>query len=740
MYIGTARSAAGLSVNEEAIVLKVGGQTMKYRSIYVKIRDMVLLISCVAVLVTGATGIVGLATSKEFVQKKQDALAEQIGASVQETLADQLEADYIETIETRSTLVDSLLNHFGTIAWLLGCEEETIISNPGGYSPVQVSHADSMTKGSYTLQLYLKDETVSEEEILPEAELFANILDSLDSLPVYFDVDMEAISEITILSDLGYSLVYDNLSYLDDGESPETYRSYYFNATWYEAAKELNQVGFVQPSRDKQGRGLVIRFIKPIRDSQNNFRGYMIVGMKNSELEKVAMDIDLGEAGAFTVMFSDEVVFARSNLGDQELSPDDTYKDFFPFKEEDEANMLAGKSDLVQLTNGDYAVFCPLKNFMEGAYMALYLPRVMVEGVAESAKVDILQSSAETAEVMDEHVMRAIYFVLALFILLALVVSVVSLFISGRISKPILQLTNDVKIIADGKLDHRSQVKTNDEIGVLANDFNSMTEAVNRYIADITSITAEKQRISTELELATEIQLSMLPELTQDFTSRPEFCLYAMTDPAKEVGGDFYDFFMVDPTHLAIVMADVSGKGVPAALFMAIGKSLIKDHTKPDVELNRVFESVNNLLCESNKKGLFITAFEAVIDLESGEVNFVNAGHEQPFIGPRGGEFTPRKIRPGFVLAGMEDIHYKVGQLQLEDGDRLFQYTDGVTEATSASEELYGMDRLEEILTKNTDSTPEELVRAVKRDVDAFTGSAPQFDDITMLCVEFHKK
>ena len=250
----------------------------------------------------------------------------------------------------------------------------------------------------------------------------------------------------------------------------------------------------------------------------------------------------------------------------------------------------------------------------------------------------------------------------------------------------------------------------------------------------------ERQRIETELDVAQRIQADMLPCIFPAFPERPEFDIYASMAPAREVGGDFYDFFMVDERHLAIVIADVSGKGVPAALFMVIGKTLIKDRTRPDTGLEEVFAQVNDLLCDSNQEGMFITAFEGVLDLVSGEFCFVNAGHEIPFVARDGEPFAPYKVKPGFVLAGMENMKYQCGSIMLSPGDKIFQYTDGVTEATNSEEELYGMVRLEEVLKMNTGKSPEELLPVVRRDIDAFVGSAPQFDDITMLCVEYRKR
>ena len=285
------------------------------------------------------------------------------------------------------------------------------------------------------------------------------------------------------------------------------------------------------------------------------------------------------------------------------------------------------------------------------------------------------------------------------------------------------------------------EINTKDEIQELGTSFNIMLEELESYIENLTTVTSEKERISTELNVATHIQLSMLPCIFPAFPDRDEIDIYATMTPAKEVGGDFYDFFMVDERHLAIVVADVSGKGVPAALFMVIGKTLIKDHTQPNRDLGEVFTKVNNILCEANDNGMFITAFEGVLDLVTGEFRYVNAGHEPPFIYRKGVGFEVYKTRPGFVLAGMENIKYKEQKIMLNVGDRIFQYTDGVTEAMNKQEQLYGMDRLNAVLNeKCIESDANETLKLVKNDIDVFVGDNEQFDDITMLCLEYKRK
>lgn len=323
--------------------------------------------------------------------------------------------------------------------------------------------------------------------------------------------------------------------------------------------------------------------------------------------------------------------------------------------------------------------------------------------------------------------------------LIAMFLVIYIIYVIKSIINPIDTISSEVgKFIKTRQLSEKlKQIKTKDEIENLSESVLKMENDLNEYIDNLTKVTAEKERIGAELDVARTIQSSMLPCIFPAFPNIKEIDIYASMLAAKEVGGDFYDFFMVDDTHIAVVMADVSGKGVPAALFMVIGKTLIKDHTTPGKDLGEVFTEVNNLLCEANSEGLFITAFEAVIDLVTGDVRYVNAGHEMPIIARKGEPFEALKIKRGFVLAGMEDYQYTEQTGKLNPGDRLFLYTDGVPEATNSNNELFNMDRTVETVNKHRDLKPNELLPKVKEDIDAFVGTAPQFDDITMLCIDY---
>ena len=273
-------------------------------------------------------------------------------------------------------------------------------------------------------------------------------------------------------------------------------------------------------------------------------------------------------------------------------------------------------------------------------------------------------------------------------------------------------------------------IKTGDEIEDLADAFTKMDGDLREYIRELSEATAEKERISAELNVAAHIQEDTLP---REFPERREFDLYATMDPAREVGGDFYDFFMVDDDHIALVMADVSGKGIPAALFMMVSKMLIKNAILSGMTPSEALERVNDQLLEHNNTGLFVTVWLAVIDLRTGRGVAANAGHMHPVLRRADGAYDLVKYRHSPAVATIEGIPFKEHEFEIYPGDSLFVYTDGVTEATNADEELFGEDRMLDSLNGSANVSPEGLLGDVKDSIDAFVGDAPQFDDITMM-------
>ena len=280
-------------------------------------------------------------------------------------------------------------------------------------------------------------------------------------------------------------------------------------------------------------------------------------------------------------------------------------------------------------------------------------------------------------------------------------------------------------------------IRSKNEIGQLARDVSEMAREIDAHMREIETITAEKERIGTELALATRIQADMLPSIYPAFPDRPEFDVYATMDPAKEVGGDFYDFFLVDDNHLCVVMADVSGKGVPAALFMMASKIILAEKAMAGKSPARILTETNAVICANNREEMFVTVWLGILELSTGRLRAANAGHEYPALQKPGGAFELLKDKHGFVIGGMEGVKYREYELTLEPGSRLFLYTDGVTEATDADNRLFGTERMLAALNGAPDVSLVRLLEHVRRTVDRFVGEAEQFDDLTMLCLEY---
>ena len=321
-------------------------------------------------------------------------------------------------------------------------------------------------------------------------------------------------------------------------------------------------------------------------------------------------------------------------------------------------------------------------------------------------------------------IMQVIIFV-SLFIMIYLLVK-------RLVVNNIYRINDSLSEITEGNLETVVDVRTHVEFEELSDDINSTVDTLKRYIADA------KARIEAELVLAKAIQHSALPSVFPPYPNRKDFEIWADMYTAKEVGGDFYDFYFVNEDTLAFLIADVSGKGIPAAMFMMTAKTLIKSYAESGMSVEEVFTQANAKLSEGNDSGMFVTAWMGYIDLKTGRISYANAGHNPPLVRHGNGSYEYLKTRPGLVLAGMEGIRYRSNVVELQPGDVIFLYTDGVTEANNASEELYGTERLKELLDSNTDKDAEHICEVVKADVDSFADGVEQFDDITMLCIRYN--
>ena len=391
-----------------------------------------------------------------------------------------------------------------------------------------------------------------------------------------------------------------------------------------------------------------------------------------------------------------------------------------------------GQSELFMIYNTErygWLSTCayPIKDAEDGKLIGFFMADITLHEIWEGMKTFLLQYA----------------------VVLFVVVNLVAFLFTRRIKKTVVTPINEIaeaatNYVADkrrgvARTNHFAHlnISTGDEIENLALTMGDMEADLNDYESHLTRVTAEKERISTELSLANRIQADMLPNIYPAFPERNDFDVYATMDPAKEVGGDFYDFFLIDQDHLGLVMADVSGKGIPAALFMMVSKILMKNVALTGKGPAEVLATVNDQICANNREEMFVTVWFGVLDLNTGRLTAANAGHEFPVLKSPEGPYELVKDKHGFVIGGMPGMLYKEYELQLEPGSKLFLYTDGLPEATNAREELFGTERMLAALKKVENGTPCQVLKGMTAAVEAFVEEAPQFDDLTMLCLHY---
>jgi sigma-B regulation protein RsbU (phosphoserine phosphatase) len=322
-----------------------------------------------------------------------------------------------------------------------------------------------------------------------------------------------------------------------------------------------------------------------------------------------------------------------------------------------------------------------------------------------------------------------------------LLLMIIVVIISRRIAQPLTGLVKVAKEIGQGDFDTQlPHIRSQDEIGQLNLAVGRMQEELKEYMNNLQATTAAKEKIESELQIARDIQQGIIPKIFPPFPDRDNLDLYAVLDPARDVGGDLYDFFFIDDKHLCFAIGDVSGKGVPASLFMAITRTLLRARMSKGVAVNEVTAAMNNELCLENENAMFVTLFLGILDVESGKLTYSNAGHNYPLILNRSGQVIELKATHGTPLGAMPDMPFGTSSIDLGNHDTILLYTDGVSEAIDKDEEQYSEQRLREILSGFKDAKPETITRSIINDLNTFVGEADQFDDITMLVISWFKE
>lgn len=497
----------------------------------------------------------------------------------------------------------------------------------------------------------------------------------------------------------------------------------YLNQDWYQIAKELGRMAWSEPYVDQaDGDMLMTSCSMPIFQTQGQdraVRGVVVADVSLEWLTRLMASMHVLHSG-YSFLLSHNGTFLTHP--DHDLIMNETIFSLAETRNNKELReigrqMVQGKSGFVAYTN-IHAVralmyYAPVPS--TGWTLAVVFPEAELYADVRSLTLTV----AAIALVGTLLLTGAVYLV------------------ARTVTAPLGALAQATEEIAAGNFDAVLPAgHSQDEVGTLTRSFTAMTGALKQYIRNLTETTAAKERIQSELKMATNIQASLLPRLFPAFPDRPEFDIYASMDPAKEVGGDFYDFFFIDATNLCFLVADVADKGVPAALYMMVAKTLLKAEGQRLGEPEQILACVNNILAADNDSCMFTTVFCAILNTENGEVRFANAGHNPPVL-ISGEQVRSLSIRAGFVLGPMTDVNYSAERILLAPGDVLFLYTDGITEAKDRNEALYGEARLLQALQSAGHQELATLLGTIRADVQDFADGAPQSDDITMLAIKF---
>lgn len=694
---------------------------------------MIFIIALIGVYVSAS--LVMQSRLTKIVEETNEKQESSISDVSEETMTAVLTESLTKTTALEAYIADELFGDLQSNVMILQTYAEQLFSNPGDYPAHSYSPPDADRDGEVTVQMLHEDGV--DPSLSTDLALVANMSEMM--LAMY--KNSANLSGIFVATTDGCLLTTNDrsASCVENGV-PISFDVR--NRPWYKRALQEGKLFFTGVEADARTQELCLECITPV------YHDGTLVAVIGADIFLSAIRdyvSDTLKDGSFTCIISDlgQVLFSPQNQGTFKTS---LTTDSVDLRQSANTALATFVSDALEGKTDLYLIAVDDKEYyMVGVPMATThwtVVTIVEKEFASQSTVAMLANyeeiNAAALQAYKKGVSRTTGIILVLTVVLVVLALIGALFVASRIVKPLEHLTKRINALSgeDSVFEMESVYKTKDEIELLAESFASLFEKTRDYITQITQITAEKERIGTELALATRIQADMLPNIFPAFPDRQEFDIYASMTPAKEVGGDFYDFFLVDDDHLCMVMADVSGKGVPAALFMMVSKIILANNAMMGKSPAQILTDANAAICANNREEMFVTVWLGILEISTGKLTAANAGHEYPVIKHADGKFELFKDKHGLVIGAMNGVKYREYELQLTKGAKLFVYTDGVPEATNADNEMFGTERMLSALNRS-DATPVGLLENVQKAVDAFVSDAEQFDDLTMLALEY---
>ena len=720
------------------------------KSISIRKRNLtVLLSSCLlSIILTSLIAFKAIYDTRELTLSIGNEIIFQAAENSQEALIQRAKLALEQTAVDKANELDENLGKVKKDVIILSNMMTNIASNPEEYHSRNIFEPSKNDIDKITAQLLFSSEVVDKSSpiLRQEIGLTANIQDFL----IQINTNSNVIISSYVASKNGFTIMVDRFAgrkFQNSDIKPD-----FYNATsrpWYIQAKKEDKTIFTDIVIDALGGGPCIICATPYY-ANGQFAGVVGMGTFLDNINEIILNTKIGDNGfGFVINKQGQIIASPHTTGDL-ITGINNIKDLRQSTNTSLAdavqkiiNEKAGLTEANIDGKDYYLAYAPMKNTDWYFVTAMEVDTVIAP--AKETHENIINIATEYMDNLSEKTKMTVIGMIISISMLLFFITYIGWSLADYLTKPIRQLSKGVQQIAMGNFNGKLNIHTGDEIESLAISFNAMTTELQTYIKNLEQITAEKERIATELNVATNIQKNMLPCIFPPYPDRKDFDIYAVMYPAKEVGGDFYDFYLLDENHLVITIADVSDKGIPAAMFMVITKTILKNFvmsmTSPD-DFSAVVQCANRQLCENNEEMMFVTVFMGMLDLKTGKFIYVNAGHTPPMIRHKRKDdstFEYLPVEKNCVLGINEEAQFKQQEVYLKQGDELFLYTDGVTEAINKEKKLYSIERLYSNLNKiNQKSSCQDILRDVKLSIDEFAQGMYQSDDITMLAIKLN--
>ena len=642
------------------------------------------------------------------------------------------------SVQLEAQVTDNMFHDRAVSVQMVGDYAGKLLSNPDSVSRAEWQRPDAAHDGELFVKV-LFAEGLEESAVADKLGVIANMSDLMASVCRAYGTD-----NVWFTLPEGATLMADTVpgNWINEDGSYVAYNA--CDRYWYRQAEKEGKLVFSDVEYDHRTGELCVTCALPVYGADGTLLGVAGADIFLDDMVKAVQQS--AEKGAFMGVVNQDghLIIAPTNTDAFQVTDSAKAKDLRTSEYEDVAALvrdaMQGKTD-VRLVNAlgstYYAIGVPMKTV--GWTLVAAYDKAAAEEPVRVLEKDYQEIQQEAVAVYKDKSGKSMLTMWVSLGVLLLVMLLGALVLSRRIVKPLNTITRRIAEMSETNLEFKMEdtYQTGDEVQALAESFASISHRTVEYLDTVKRVTAEKERIGAELTLANQIQESMLPHIVPAFPDRKDFDVIGRMDPAKEVGGDFYDYFLIDNDHLGIVIADVSGKGVPAALFMMASKIILQSVAMLGGSPAEILTKTNEAICSNNEAQMFVTVWVGILELSTGKLTCSNAGHEYPVFKRPDGDFELLKDKHGFVLGGMEGARYTEYEVQLEPGSKLFVYTDGVPEATNAEKELFGTDRMLTALNEGKADSPVDILKDIRTAVDGFVKDAEQFDDMTMVCLEY---